>query len=100
MAARKYKVNHPKRTREKISTSQLVNRLQDHVFGKVKMTATQVRAAEIVLKKSLPDLSAVATTDADTDTGQQILGWDNDSADDHKNSLPAAPVISIVPLKD
>jgi hypothetical protein len=44
--------------REKIRTSMLINRLIDHAIGKVEMTPTQVRAAEICLKKTLPDLSA------------------------------------------
>lgn len=43
--------------REKIKASMLLNRLQDHVEGKVEMTSTQIRAAEILLKKCLPDLT-------------------------------------------
>ncbi len=50
---------HDARTREKIQTSQLVNRLTNHALGKIKMEPTQVRAIEILLKKTLPDLSAV-----------------------------------------
>lgn len=46
-------------TRTKIQASMLLLRLQDHVLGKAKMSQTQIRAAEILLKKSLPDLSAV-----------------------------------------
>jgi len=37
----------------------LINRLTDHANGKVEMTATQVRATEILLRKILPDLSDV-----------------------------------------
>jgi hypothetical protein len=47
-------------TRAKIQASQLLNRLQDHAHGKVEMTSTQIKAAEICLRKSLPDLSAVS----------------------------------------
>ena len=36
----------------------LVNRLQDHVLGKVKLETTQVTAALGLLKKTLPDLQA------------------------------------------
>jgi hypothetical protein len=49
---------HDERTRAKIQTSQIANRLSDHVFGKVEMSPTQVKAAEILLRKTLPDLSA------------------------------------------
>lgn len=45
--------------REKIKTSMIINRLQDHVNGKVELTATQVTAALGLLKKTAPDLSAV-----------------------------------------
>ena len=44
--------------RERIKTSMLLNRLQDHVFGKCELSATQIRAAEITLNKSLPNLTA------------------------------------------
>lgn len=57
MAAR-LNPKHDQRTREKIQTSQLVNRLMAHVNGEVELTSTQVRAAEVLLKKTLPDLSA------------------------------------------
>ncbi len=59
MAARIRDIKHDERTREKIQTSQLINRLMAHAFGTVEMTPTQVRAAEIVLRKSLPDLAMV-----------------------------------------
>ncbi len=57
MAARKNLVQLP-RTREKIRASMLVNRLV-HVVGKCDMTPSQVRAAQLVLRKILPDLKLV-----------------------------------------
>ena len=59
MAARIRKIRHDDETRTKIKTSQLVNRLTDHVLGKVEMTASQVTAALGLLKKALPDLAAI-----------------------------------------
>ena len=59
MAARTRKVRHDAETRQKIQTSQLVNRLTDHVFGRAEMSKTQVTAALGLLKKSLPDLATV-----------------------------------------
>ncbi len=46
-------------TRAKIRTSQLVNRLQDFAEGKpgVEMSPAQVKAAQVVLDKTLPSLS-------------------------------------------
>ncbi len=53
---------HDQRTREKIQTSQLINRLMDHANGKCEMSPTQVRAAEILLKKVIPDVANVQLT--------------------------------------
>ncbi|KPL15467.1 hypothetical protein AMJ74_01540 [candidate division WOR_3 bacterium SM1_77] len=59
MAARIRKIKHDENTRLKIQAAQLINRLTDHANGKVEMSATQVRATEILLRKILPDLSDV-----------------------------------------
>ena len=56
--AKRINAEHDAQTRAKISTSQLVNRLMKHAKGEVKMEQTQVRAAEILLRKTLPDLTA------------------------------------------
>lgn len=58
MAARK-DLRHSDEVRKRIQTSQLVNRLNDHVNGTVDLSSTQLKAAEILLRKSLPDLSNV-----------------------------------------
>lgn len=58
MAIRKT-LSHDTRTREKIQTSQLINRLESHAFGSVELTPTQVKAIEVLLKKTLPDLQAI-----------------------------------------
>ena len=58
MAARKH-LPHSERTREKIKTSMLINRLQSFVEGKVELNAAQVSAALGLVKKTLPDLQAV-----------------------------------------
>jgi hypothetical protein len=49
----------PTKVRERIRVSMLVKRLSDHVDGKQEMSQTQIKAAEILLKKSLPDLSSI-----------------------------------------
>lgn len=64
MAAR-LSPKHDQMTRHKIQTSQLINRLMDHAKGKNKMEPTQIKAAEILLKKALPDLQSVSLTGAD-----------------------------------
>jgi hypothetical protein len=46
------------RTRQRIKTSMLVNRLSDHVLNDTPMSATQIRAAEVLLNKTLANLTA------------------------------------------
>jgi hypothetical protein len=43
--------------RDRIQTSMLVNRLTDHVLGKCDLKPTQVQSAQILLSKTLPNLS-------------------------------------------
>ena len=50
---------HQDDVRAKIQTSQLVNRLTDHALGTIELSPTQVRAIEILIKKTLPDLQSV-----------------------------------------
>ena len=37
----------------------LINRLMNHALGKCDMTPSQVRAAQLVLRKILPDLKPI-----------------------------------------
>jgi hypothetical protein len=58
MAARSRKIRHTDEVRAKIQTSQLINRLTDHAFSKIELEPSQVKSIEILLRKTLPDLSA------------------------------------------
>lgn len=62
MAARTIRVRHQDDIRNKIRASQIVNRLENHVFGDVELTSTQVSAALGLLKKIVPDLAATELT--------------------------------------
>jgi len=46
--------------RAKIPVGVVINRLSAHVKGEIKLRSTQIRAAEILLRKALPDLSSIA----------------------------------------
>jgi len=59
MAARTTRIVNDANTRKKIQATQLIKRLTSHVLGEVDMSSTQVTAALGLLKKTLPDLSAV-----------------------------------------
>ncbi len=54
-----------KRVRDRIKTSMLLNRMHEHILGRLELSPTQVRCIEIALRKSLPDLSAVEHTGPD-----------------------------------
>jgi hypothetical protein len=47
----------PDNVREKIRAAQLINRLQACAFGEIELTMSQVPAIEILLRKSVPDLT-------------------------------------------
>lgn len=72
MAARIRK-HHQDEVRARIQTSQLVNRLTDHALGEVELSATQIRAIEILLKKSIPDLSSIEVS-GDEENPLQLVG--------------------------
>lgn len=72
MAARTVKIRHDENTRAKIRTTQLLNRLQNHVFKETKVSNTQLKAIEILLRKTLPDLSAV-TLSGDPDNPVELV---------------------------
>lgn len=58
MAVRK-RLYHPEEVRQKIRTSQLINRLTDFANGKVELSPHQVTAILGLIKKTLPDLATV-----------------------------------------
>lgn len=52
--------------RAQIDAGKLVKRLSNHAHGEDEMTSTQIKAAEILLRKCVPDLTAVELSgDAD-----------------------------------
>ena len=73
MAATKRNAMLIAEARTKIQTTQLINRLQNHALGKLKkpLDQSQVRALEILLKKSVPDLQSI-TLAGDDDGGPVI----------------------------
>ena len=71
MAARLNKL-HTEEIRSKIQASQLVNVLQNHALGdSPEISPSRMKAIEILLRKSVPDLSAV-TISGDADAPMKI----------------------------
>lgn len=80
MAARLRK-NHQEEIRTKIQASVLVSRLMGHVEGKNQMSPSQIRAAEVLLNKSLPNLSDVKV---DMTGNQVVFNLNTKLGDDEK----------------
>ena len=47
------------RARAAIQTSRLLQLLQKHALGLAEMSTSQIRAAEIILRKTLPDMKSL-----------------------------------------
>ena len=62
MAARKRKTELTDAWKQKIQVSIIALRLYDHLQGKNEMTSTQIKAADILLRKMVPDLSRAEVT--------------------------------------
>lgn len=52
-----------------IDVRRLIEALESHAMGEIKMTATQVSAALALLKKVMPDLSTSASKKGDEEKG-------------------------------
>lgn len=77
MAKRTRKPMHDEATRQRIRTSQLVNRLQDNAMGTIEPELSQgrIKSIEILLRKALPDLNSVELS-SDPDRPVKIeFGW-------------------------
>lgn len=64
MAAR-LNPRHTEMVRQKIQAGVLIDRLQKHAQGKVEMTSSQIKAAEILLDRSVPKIAQIQHTGAD-----------------------------------
>jgi len=62
--AERLRKRHQEEVRTKIQASQLINVLQNHALGVSvdEISPTRMKAIEILLKKSLPDLSSTEIT--------------------------------------
>ena len=67
---------HQEDVRKKIQVSQLLNVLQNHALGLTEdLSPTRMKAIEILLRKSMPDMASVTISgDADQPL-QHIVTW-------------------------
>lgn len=78
MANRTIRPKHTDEIRAKIQASQLINVLQNHALGKTaeELPQSRLKSIEILLKKSVPDLSAVElSTDPNNPFTVQVISY-------------------------
>lgn len=77
MAARKIHTTLREEWKLRIQASNLVKRLHDHAMGEAEMSPTQIKAADILLRKVAPDLARQEVTgpDGGPQQNEQILRW-------------------------
>ena len=99
MAARKRPPDganwHPEQVRARIRATELINRLQSHIFDGLELSLSQVNAINILLRKCVPDLTSTAVV-ADI-THRYVVElppmlsreeWEKKYSIDHLNPLP------------
>lgn len=69
--------HHSDETRKKIQAGVLIDRLQKHANGELEMTATQIKAAETLLDRSVPKLSQIQHTGDDDNPVAHVFTWKN-----------------------
>jgi hypothetical protein len=67
---------HQDDVRKKIQVSQLLNVLQNHALGvSEELSPTRMKAIEILLRKSMPDMASVTISGDSDQPLQHIVTW-------------------------
>ena len=67
---------HQEDVRKKIQVSQLLNVLQNHALGETEeLSPTRMKAIEILLRKSMPDMASVTISGDAYQPLQHIVTW-------------------------
>jgi len=67
---------HQDDVRKKIQVSQLLNVLQNHALGTTEdLSPTRMKAIEILLRKSMPDMASVTISGDSDQPLQHIVTW-------------------------
>ena len=76
MAGRPINKLHQEDVRKKIQVSQLLNVLQNHALGLTEdLSPTRMKAIEILLRKSMPDMASVTISGDSDQPLQHIVTW-------------------------
>ena len=76
MAGRPINKLHQEDVRKKIQVSQLLNVLQNHALGvDEELSPTRMKAIEILLRQSMPDMASVRVSGDSDQPLQHIVTW-------------------------
>lgn len=75
MAARKNAIRLSEEWRERIRTAGILERLEKAAMGELEVSPAQLKAAEIVLRKTLPDLARTEVSGQDGGPQELIIRW-------------------------
>jgi hypothetical protein len=75
MAARKRKVTLSDNWKDGIRASNVMRRLYDHCNGEAEMSISQIRAAQIILSKIVPDLARTEAVGDEQQPLQTVIKW-------------------------
>jgi hypothetical protein len=75
MAARKNQVRLSESWRERIRSGVILTRLEQAALGELEMSPAALKAAEIVLRKTLPDLARTEVSGQDGQPQELVIRW-------------------------
>lgn len=75
MAARKNTPRLSNQWRERIKSGVILSRLEQAALGEIEMTPAALKAAEIVLRKTLPDLARTEVTGDEGGPQELVIRW-------------------------
>jgi hypothetical protein len=75
MAARKVRTKLSEEWRERIRSGVILQRLEKAAMGELEMSSASLKAAEIVLRKTIPDLARTEHTGQDNGPIKMQVGW-------------------------
>jgi hypothetical protein len=75
MAARKNTPRLSNEWRERIKSGLILSRLEQAALGELEMSPAALKAAEIVLRKTLPDLARTEVTGDEGGPQELIVRW-------------------------
>lgn len=59
----------------KIKAGVILDRLVKHVNGEIDMSSSQIKAADILLRKTIPDLARTEVTGKDGEAQEMVIKW-------------------------